>query len=122
MSVEIVFETHAISEDNERGIATGWLPGRLSAAGRRLARELGDRHRDDHLAAVFSSDLARAVETAAIAFSGTGLTVRADPRLRECDYGTLNGEPVERRARGSSRRRSRAGRATATSWRGSATS
>ena len=28
MSIEIVFETHALSEDNERGIATGWLPGR----------------------------------------------------------------------------------------------
>jgi len=31
VSVEIVFETHSISVDNERGIATGWLPGRLSA-------------------------------------------------------------------------------------------
>jgi broad specificity phosphatase PhoE len=96
MPVEIAFETHAISEDNERGIATGWLPGRLSAAGRRLARDLGARHRDDHLAAVWSSDLARAVETATIAFTGSGLTVRADRRLRECDYGALNGAPVER--------------------------
>jgi 2,3-bisphosphoglycerate-dependent phosphoglycerate mutase len=33
MSVQIVFETHSISTDNERGIATGWLPGRLSEAG-----------------------------------------------------------------------------------------
>jgi len=31
MPIEIVFETHCLSEDNERGIATGWLPGRLSA-------------------------------------------------------------------------------------------
>ncbi len=30
MSVQIVFETHAISVDNERGIATGWLDGELS--------------------------------------------------------------------------------------------
>src|SRR5688500_1208232 len=29
MSVDIVFETHSISEDNEHGIATGWLPGAL---------------------------------------------------------------------------------------------
>ena len=27
MSIGIVFETHALSEDNERGVATGWLPG-----------------------------------------------------------------------------------------------
>ncbi len=94
MPVEIVFETHAISEDNERGIATGWLPGRLSERGRSLAGDLGARHRDDRFAAVFSSDLGRAVETVAIAFAGTDLPVRADPRLRECDYGRLNGAPV----------------------------
>ena len=34
MTVEIIFETHSITVDNEAGIATGWLPGRLSAAGR----------------------------------------------------------------------------------------
>ena len=27
MSVEIIYETHSISTDNEAGIATGWLPG-----------------------------------------------------------------------------------------------
>ena len=41
MAVQIVFETHSISEDNERGVASGWLPGRLSAKGREAARELG---------------------------------------------------------------------------------
>ena len=98
MPVEIIFETHSVTEDNERGIATGWLPGRLSDRGRSLARELGARRRDDGLAAVFTSDLARAVETAAIAFDGSGPAVRADRRLRECDYGALNGAPVGRLA------------------------
>jgi broad specificity phosphatase PhoE len=96
VSVEIVFETHSISEDNERGVATGWLPGRLSERGRSLARELGARRRDDGLVAVFTSDLARAVETAAIAFAGSQLPVHADPRLRECDYGDWNGALVEK--------------------------
>ncbi len=27
MTVEVVFETHSVSVDNERGVATGWLPG-----------------------------------------------------------------------------------------------
>lgn len=98
MSVEIIFETHSITEDNERGIATGWLPGRLSERGRSLAGELGARYRDGGIAAVFSSDLARAIETTAIAFPGSGLRTRADPRLRECDYGELNGAPIERLA------------------------
>ncbi len=96
MSVNIVFETHSWSEDNERGIATGWLPGRLSERGRRAAAELGERRRRDVLAAVFTSDLARAVETAAIAFGDTGISIIQDARLRECNYGRLNGMSVER--------------------------
>ena len=93
-SVEIVFETHSLTEDNEAGIASGWLPGRLSAAGRDFAAALGRRRRDDGLAAVFSSDLGRALETAEIAFGYVALPVLADWRLRECDYGSRNGAPV----------------------------
>jgi len=94
MTIRIVFETHSTTEDNEHGIATGWLPGQLSAAGRAQAAELARRRADDGIAAVFSSDLARAVETAAIAFAGTGIPVLLDWRLRECDYGALNGSPA----------------------------
>lgn len=96
MSVEIVFETHSISTDNERGTATGWLPGELSDHGRELAKQLGERRRDDGLAAVFTSDLRRAVETAEIAFGESGITIHDDARLRECDYGMLNGKPAAR--------------------------
>jgi broad specificity phosphatase PhoE len=94
VSVEIVYETHSLTTDNERGIATGHLPGTLSEAGRGLAAELGARRLGDGIAVVFSSDLARAVETAEIAFGGTELPVHLDARLRECDYGFLNGRPV----------------------------
>ena len=94
MTVDVVFETHAPSEDNERGIATGWLPGRLSPAGREQAHQLGRRRRDDDLAAVFCSDLARAAETVALAFAGSAVPVLHDWRLRECDYGRLNGAPA----------------------------
>ena len=91
MSIEIVFETHALTEDNERGIATGWLPGRLSAHGRANAAEMGRRRRDDRIAAVFTSDLRRATETAEIAFGGTDMPILYDWRLRECDFGARNG-------------------------------
>ncbi|MEU8820702.1 histidine phosphatase family protein [Actinoplanes sp. NPDC048796] len=94
MSTEIVFETHSWSEDNDRGYATGWLPGRLSAQGRTFAAELGARRRDDGIAAVFTSDLRRATETAEIAFGDSPIPVLYDWRLRECDYGTLNGTPA----------------------------
>ena len=95
MSVELVYETHAITTDNEAGIATGWLPGALSDAGRVSAEQLGARRRDDGLAAVHVSDLARAVETARIAFAGSDIAIIEDARLRECNYGRLNGMPRE---------------------------
>jgi broad specificity phosphatase PhoE len=94
MTVELVYETHSITVDNERGIATGWLEGELSAEGRRLARALGERRCNDALACVFTSDLRRAVETAEIAFERCEIEIRQDARLRECNYGALNGSPV----------------------------
>jgi len=96
MSIEIVYETHATSVHNERGIGTGWLDGELSERGKREAEELGRRRRDDGVTAVYTSDLGRAVETAEIAFSGSGIPIHRDPRLRECNYGELNGQPLSR--------------------------
>jgi broad specificity phosphatase PhoE len=94
MAIELVYETHSTTIDNETGIATGWLEGRLSDRGRVQAAALGERRREDGLAAVFTSDLGRAIETAEIAFAGSGLPVHHDWRLRECNYGELNGTPA----------------------------
>ena len=91
MATHIVFETHSTTEDNEAGRATGWLAGRVSQAGREQARELGRRRADDGLDAIFSSDLARALETVELAFADVRIPVFHDWRLRECDYGAWNG-------------------------------
>ncbi len=90
--IEIVFETHSISEDNERGIASGWNDCRLSERGKLLARELGERRRADNIDAIFASDLQRAVETARLAFQNASAPIFFDWRLRECNYGALNGQ------------------------------
>ena len=92
--IELVYETHSTTRDNEQGIATGWFPGELSELGRERARELGRRRRDDGIDVVFSSDLRRALETAELAFPGGELPLHQDPRLRECNYGDLNGRPT----------------------------
>ena len=94
MTIEIVYETHSFSTDNEAGIASGWSDPGLSEAGRVNACAVGERRRNDRIAAVFTSDLRRAAETAAIAFADTGLPVLHDWRLRECDYGDLNASPA----------------------------
>ncbi len=91
MDIQIVFETHSVSEDNENGIATGWQHGRLSDKGRVLAKDLGNRRRTDGIQAVFTSDLRRAVETANLALGDTSIPMLHDWRLRECDYGKQNG-------------------------------
>jgi alpha-ribazole phosphatase/probable phosphoglycerate mutase len=96
MRVDVVFETHSTSEDNERGRASGWAHSRLSDAGREQARQLGERRRSDNLAAIFSSDLRRAVETAEIGLGDSGIPILLDWRLRECDYGDETQAPVER--------------------------
>jgi broad specificity phosphatase PhoE len=43
VAIELVFETHCPTVDNEQGRATGWLPGELSERGLEQARDLGLR-------------------------------------------------------------------------------
>lgn len=94
MAIEVVFETHSTTADNEQGRAAGWLGGKLSARGRGQARRLGQRRQGDGITAVFASDLARAAQTATIAFGGSPVPVLHDWRLRECDYGHRTGMPA----------------------------
>jgi broad specificity phosphatase PhoE len=94
-AIEIVFETHSLTVDNERGLATGWRGGELSSRGRALARELGERRRDDGVALVIASDLGRAAETARVAFPSGSPPVRLDWQLREVDYGDLTGSRAD---------------------------
>jgi len=91
MAISIVFETHSMSEDNESRRASGWHHSRLSTRGRKLAEALGQRRQNDQMAAVFTSDLRRATETTEIACSNMTIPILHDWRLRECDYGDMNG-------------------------------
>jgi len=94
MAVRLVYETQSTTVDNEAGICTGWAPGKLSAAGIRNAAAFGERRRND-VDLVVSSDLHRAVQTVDVAFAGSPVPRRTDPRLREVDFGELTGAPVD---------------------------
>ena len=91
VTTTLIYETHSTTLDNENGIATGWLPGELSERGRQESVELGERRRGVDV--VFSSDLRRAVQT--VELSGLTIPHLQDWRLRECNYGTLNGAPMD---------------------------
>jgi len=88
----VYFLPHAATTDNEAGIASGWNDPPLSEKGEAEATALRDVFKDIRIDIVCCSDLRRAVDTAGNVF-WEGMPVRADRRLRETDYGALNGAP-----------------------------
>lgn len=94
MSVHITYFVHGTTTDNEAGLATGWLPGELSDTGRIQTLKLKTQVADRSFDTTFSSDLQRAVDSADICF-GDRYAIKQDRRLRECDYGDLNGGPAD---------------------------
>ncbi|ADX72909.1 fructose-2,6-bisphosphatase [Pseudarthrobacter phenanthrenivorans Sphe3] len=72
------------------------LPGRaaglhLSEQGQSQAREVAERLAGLAVDAVYSSPLERALETAAPVAARTGIGVKEDPGLLECDFGEWTG-------------------------------
>jgi probable phosphoglycerate mutase len=75
--------------------ATGRIQGQsdipLNASGREQARRVAQRLASEPVQALYSSDLARAYETATIIGQPLGLTVVTSLRLRERQYGAWEG-------------------------------
>ncbi len=92
--MKVYFVTHATTEDNEAGIASGWNDTRLSQMGIQQAEGRRETFRDIKIDLVYSSDLRRAIDTARIAFNEK-ISVITDRRPREINYGDLNGKPVD---------------------------
>lgn len=89
--MRITYFVHGTTTDNEHDLATGWLPGELSDVGRQQAKDLGGMVADKRFDVVFCSDLRRAVESAQLGF-GSQCQIIQDERLRECNYGDMNGQ------------------------------
>jgi probable phosphoglycerate mutase len=87
MSVNLVLVRHGATDMSDQGRLNGWLDVPLNDRGRdqagQLRRALADRSFDG----VWSSDLLRAEQTAWVA----GFEPTADHRLRELDFGELEG-------------------------------
>ena len=90
--VDITYFVHCTTTDNQDHLATGWLPGELSEAGREQAKKLGEQVSDKHFEVVLCSDLQRAIDSAELGF-GDKYQILHDERLRECNYGDMNGKP-----------------------------
>jgi broad specificity phosphatase PhoE len=82
---------HGETEWNRVGRWQGHADPPLNATGRRQAEALAEQLDGDGIAAVYSSDLQRASDTARIVAARLGLDVREEPALREIDVGSWSG-------------------------------
>jgi broad specificity phosphatase PhoE len=81
---------HGETDWNRDGRWQGGSDTRLNDLGRAQARALAEQL-DGSVDVVYSSDLARARETAEIVAAKLGLEIRIDPRLRERGFGSWEG-------------------------------
>lgn len=88
--VNITYFVHGTTTDNEQHLSSGWKDVELSELGRRQSIDLRDQTKDKKFDVVFCSDLKRALDSAKLAWEGV-YTIIPDARLRECNYGELNG-------------------------------
>ena len=94
MTINITYFVHGTTTDNENGISTGWNQGELSKLGIEQSIKLKDQIKGKRFDVVFCSDLKRAVDSADLTFRNSVPIVK-DKRLRECNYGDLNGVKSE---------------------------
>lgn len=94
MAVEIIFEAHGTTYDNERHVSSGHFDVALSPLGVKQSGEMGKRYENNHFDAIFCSDLQRSYKSAEMAFGNKFLIIQ-DKRLRECDYGDMTQMPSE---------------------------
>lgn len=90
MSIKITYFVHGTTTDNEQHISSGWKDVELAELGRKQSIELKERTKDMKFDVVFCSDLKRAYDSTQLAWEGV-YEIVADARLRECNYGSLNG-------------------------------
>ncbi|MDE3026572.1 MAG: histidine phosphatase family protein [Acidobacteriota bacterium] len=88
---------HGETDWNAQGRLQGHTDRPLNEYGRRQARRLAEELAAERLDAVYSSDLARARETAEIVGERLSLAVVVDPDLREKDWGSWEGLTGEER-------------------------
>jgi broad specificity phosphatase PhoE len=97
---QILLARHGETDWNRENRVQGHTDQPLNETGLTQAKALADRLAAERLVAVYSSDLVRARETAAVVASLHGLEVLLDAGLREKNFGTWEGlTDVEIRAR-----------------------
>ncbi|MGH7795497.1 MAG: histidine phosphatase family protein [Candidatus Binatia bacterium] len=88
---QLIIVRHGQTEWNIKGIRQGHLDSRLTERGVAQAKALAQRLARERFAALYSSDLGRAVQTAMTIADLTGHEIVTDPHLRERHLGIFQG-------------------------------
>ena len=92
MAVKIIYFVHGTTTDNIEKLASGWNQAELSEEGIEQSIALREQINFDEIDLVISSDLKRAQDSANYVYENKK-EIFYDSRIRECNYGDLNGKP-----------------------------
>lgn len=92
--VTLYLVRHGQCESNLGSAFQGQIDSPLTDLGRRQAQCIADRLASEEIAAIYSSDLSRARDTAEAIASRHGLPVNTTPLLREASMGAVQGMAV----------------------------
>ena len=86
---------HGETDDNARRVVQGWIDTPLNDHGREQAAELAERVAGLGIAAIWTSQLARASQTAKIVGDALGIAPRVDDRFAESRRGSWEGRTLD---------------------------
>jgi probable phosphoglycerate mutase len=89
--MKLILTRHGQTEENKKRIVQGHLPGKLSDLGLEQAKKVAERLKDEKLDHIYSSDLARAADTAKEIAKFHTCPLHFVKELREKDFGKLSG-------------------------------
>lgn len=88
----LYFVRHGQTLFNVQDKVQGWCDSPLTAQGIEAAKRLGDRLKDIHFDAIYSSISERAYDTACYIVKDRYKEIQIDKRLKEFNFGTLEGD------------------------------
>ena len=91
MAVKIIYFVHGTTTDNIEKLSSGWNQAELSEKGIEQSISLREQINFEEIDLVISSDLKRAQDSANYVYENKK-EILHDSRIRECNYGDLNGK------------------------------
>jgi len=90
--MKLILVRHGLTEANIKRVIQSHTHGVLSEEGRRQVKRVAERLKEEHIDVIYSSDLARALDTAKeIAKFHTDVPLHTTTLLRERDFASLEG-------------------------------